>query len=382
VSRWADEAAQLDRDDPLARWRDEFVIPDPDLAYLDGNSLGMPPKRAIDEVTRVMTEEWAGGLIGSWDHWLDLPMTVGDELAPLLGAPAGTVVIHDSVTVDLHQLVHVALALRPERRAIVVPSDDFPTIRYVVDGIAGATGHDVRHAVEDLDDVAVVVRSLVDYRTAETLDLAAETARYHDAGALVVWDLSHAAGVLDLDLTDAEVDLAVGCTYKFLNGGPGAPAFSFVSEHLIGEVDPPLRGWFGARDQFEMSDRYEPRPDVGRLLLGTPGILGLTAARVGIGITADAGIGAIADKARRLTGLALEMCDDLGLTSTTPHDPGRRGAHVAVVHPAAQALTDALARDHGVIADFRTPDVVRLGCSPLTTRFTDVARALTTLARL
>jgi kynureninase len=255
VSRWADEAAQLDRDDPLARWRDEFVIPDPDLAYLDGNSLGMPPKRAIDEVTRVMTEEWAGGLIGSWDHWLDLPMTVGDELAPLLGAPAGTVVIHDSVTVDLHQLVHVALALRPERRAIVVPSDDFPTIRYVVDGIAGATGHDVRHAVEDLDDVAVVVRSLVDYRTAETLDLAAETARYHDAGALVVWDLSHAAGVLDLDLTDAEVDLAVGCTYKFLNGGPGAPAFSFVSEHLIGEVDPPLRGWFGARDQFEMSDR-------------------------------------------------------------------------------------------------------------------------------
>jgi kynureninase len=382
VSRWADEAAQLDLDDPLARWRDEFVIPDPDLAYLDGNSLGMPPKRAIDEVTRVMTEEWAGGLIGSWDHWLDLPMTVGDELAPLLGAPAGTVVIHDSVTVDLHQLVHVALALRPERRAIVVPSDDFPTVRYVVDGIAGATGHDVRHAVEDLDDVAVVVRSLVDYRTAETLDLAAETARYHDAGALVVWDLSHAAGVLDLDLTDAEVDLAVGCTYKFLNGGPGAPAFSFVSEHLIGEVDPPLRGWFGARDQFEMSDRYEPRPDVGRLLLGTPGILGLTAARVGIGITADAGIGAIADKARRLTGLALEMCDDLGLTSTTPHDPARRGAHVAVVHPEAKALTDALARDHGVIADFRTPDVVRLGCSPLTTRFTDVARALTTLARL
>jgi kynureninase len=376
-------AEELDAVDPLAGWRDRFLIPDPDLAYLDGNSLGMPPRAAVPEMARVIEEEWAGGLIGSWEHWLDLPQRVGDLLGPLLGAAPGEVVVHDSVTVNLYQLVHAALALRPDRTVIAVDTGDFPTDRYVVDGIARATGRSVRHEVDDvvdLDDVGVVVRSLVDYRTAGLVDLAAETERARRAGALVIWDLSHAAGAVEVDLRGAGAELAVGCTYKFLNGGPGAPGFSFVATDLIDTVRSPIEGWFGHRDQFAMGPEYEPRADIGRLLLGTPGILGLTAARVGIETVADAGIGAIAAKARGLTAFALDRALQLGLDSPTPSDPRRRGGHVSIRHPFARHITDRLAEDHGVIADFREPDLVRLGCSPLTTRYTDVERAVAAIA--
>jgi kynureninase len=375
-------AEELDAADPLAGCRDQFLIPDPDLAYLDGNSLGMPPRAVLVEVARVIGEEWAGGLIGSWEHWLDLPQQVGDLLAPLIGASPGEVVVHDSVTVNLYQLVHAALALRPDRRVIAIDASDFPSDRYVVDGIATATGRSVRHDVEDLDDVAVVVRSLVDYRTAALADLVAETARARAAGALVVWDLSHAAGVVEVDLHAAGAELAVGRTYNFLNGGPGAPGFSFVAQHLVEQVRSPIQGWFAQHDQFRMGPVFDPRPDIGRLLIGTPGILGLTAARVGIETVAAVGIEAIAAKARRLTGYGLQRAAELGLRSPTPTDPARRGGHLSISHPHAEAITRRLAADHGVLADFREPDLVRVGCSPLTTRFADVERAVAAVGKL
>lgn len=375
-----DEAADLDRADPLAALRHEFHIPDEELAYLDGNSLGMPPKRTLDRLDGLVREEWGRGLIRSWEAWLDLPQRVGDLLAPLIGARAGEVVVHDSTTVNLYQLVRAARRLRPDRRAIAVDHRDFPTDRYVVDAIARADGLSVVDGFDDLDRVAVVVRSMIDYRTAEICDLATETERARSAGALVVWDLSHAAGVHPIGLHRAGAEFAVGCTYKFLNGGPGAPAFSYVASHLLDDLDEPFHGWFARAEQFGMGPDFVPRDDIGRLLIGTPGIIGLEAARCGIEITAEAGIDAIRAKSVLLGRFGLRCCEHLGLTTSTPVDDDRRGGHLCVHHPSARAVTGALADHDAVLADFREPDVIRLGCSPLTTRFADVARATIAIA--
>jgi kynureninase len=239
----------------------------------------------------------------------------------------------------------------------------------------------VRHGFDDLDDVAVAVRSVVDYRTAEVVDVVAETARARAAGAMVVWDLSHAAGVVLVDLHAAGAELAVGCSYKFLNGGPGAPAWSYVATHLQAQLSQPIWGWFAQTDQFAMGPTFTPRPDIGRLLLGTPSILALAAAEEGIGLSAEAGIDAIAVKASALTGFGIEVCDALGLATSTPRDPLRRGGHLNVLHPDARRLVPALA-ERKVITDFREPDVVRIGCSPLTTRYVDVYDGLVALADL
>jgi kynureninase len=387
------DALALDAQDPLARWRDEFVIPDPDLIYLDGNSLGRTPKRTIDALHRVV-DQWAGDLISSWwEHdWLSLALTVGDELAPLLGAGPGEVAVHESTTVGIFQQVNVALDLALDlsrdragddgrRRVIAVADGDFPTDRYVVEGIARLRDVDVRRNLDDLDGVDVVLRSLVDYRTAEVTDLVGETERARSAGAVTVWDLSHAAGVLELDLPGAGVDLAVGCTYKFLNGGPGSPAFVFVSERIHDRVTQPIWGWFAQDDQFAMERPFDPRTGVGRMLNGTPPVLGLTAAREGIGLSVEAGIGPIADKARSLTGFGIDLADQFGLDNVTPREAHRRGGHVAIRRPDAGALHTALA-ERKVVIDRRDPDILRFGMSPLTTRYTDVFDAFDTLARL
>ncbi len=338
IERAAAEA--LDAADPLARWRERFVTP-AGLVYLDGNSLGMTPIGALERLQTVAGGEWAEGLIRSWDHWLDLPRRVGDRVAPIIGAAPGSVVVHDSTTVNLYQLVHAGLAQAGDG-ALAVDAGDFPTDRYVVAGIAAATGRQLRTSLDDLDGVAVVVRSAVDYRTAERTDMVAETARATAAGAVTVWDLSHAAGAVEVDVVAAGVDLAVGCTYKFLHGGPGAPAWAYVRPGLA--VEQPIWGWFGQAAQFDMGDAYEPHGDVRRLLLGTPGILGLAAAEVGIGHVADAGMAAIAAKGRALTRLALELCDELGLDSQSPLDDARRGAHVAVRVADADAVHATVTR--------------------------------------
>ncbi len=384
VSR--DDALALDAADPLATWREQFDLTaggggGHELIYLDGNSLGRTPLRTFQRMDEVLRDEWASGLIRSWDEWVHRPQEVGNLLAPLIGAQPGEVIVHDSTTINLYQLVHGAMALRPDRKVLAIDQDDFPSDRYVVDGIAAATGRTVRYGFERLDDVAVIVRSVVDYRTAEVVDVVAETARAHDAGAMVIWDLSHAAGVLAVDLGAAGAQLAVGCTYKYLNGGPGSPAFTYVAHDLQPRITQPIWGWFSQQDQFAMGPTYTPRTDIARMLIGTPSILALTGAEVGIGLSAAAGIDAIAAKARALTALGIDLCDRLGLSTCTPRDELRRGGHISVVHPDARTLTGRLI-ERGVIPDFREPDLVRLGMSPLTTRYVDVFDGIKVLADL
>ncbi len=378
------DAAALDADDRLAPWRDEFVIP-ADLVYLDGNSLGMTPTRTSGAVRKVVEEQWPTDLITSWwEHdWLNLPLTVGDELAPIIGARPGEVVVNESTTVCLFQLVNVAIDLTGHDAPVIAVADtEFPTDRYIVDGIARLRPSvTVRRGLDDLAGASVVVRSLVDYRTAELHDVRAETARARAAGAVTVWDLSHAAGVVAVDLADSKVDLAVGCTYKFLNGGPGAPAFSFVRTELHDRVTQPIWGWFGQRDQFAMDNPFDARAGIGRMMNGTPSVLGLTAARAGISVTAEAGIDAIASKAAALANYALDLASELGLTCSTARPPASSGGHISILHHDAVALQQRLA-DRNIIVDKRDPDVLRVGLSPLTTRFVDVHVALTALAEL
>lgn len=378
IDRAAAEA--LDAADPLAAFRDRFYIPNDKVIYLDGNSLGMPPKRTLERLREVYENDWATGLIRSWDHWLDLPQRVGNTLAPLIGADAGEVVLHDNTTLNVYQAVHAAIAMRPDRRVIAISPDDFPTDRYVVDGIAAATGHSVRADFDLLDDVAVVVRSAIDYRTAALVDVAAETARAHAAGAMVVWDLSHAAGAVEVNLRSCGAQLAIGCTYKYLNGGPGAPAWTYVARELHSTIRQPIWGWFATENQFAMGPKFQPRADIARMMLGTPSILALVAAECGVSLSAEAGIAAIQAKGRKLTEFAIELCDQFGFSTPTPRDPLRRGNHVAIEHAEAKAIVRELAvRD--VIFDFREPNIIRAGCSPLTTRFVDVFDGVSAIAR-
>ncbi|MEY4362000.1 MAG: hypothetical protein RL391_1306 [Actinomycetota bacterium] len=377
------DAQDLDARDSLASYRNEFHIPDPELIYLDGNSLGRTPKRTIERLKQVVETEWAGDLILSWDHWLDLPRRIGDRMSAIIGSRPGEVVVHDSTTLNLYQAVHIALGLRADRKVLVVAEDEFPTDRYVVEGIAADHGLSVRALAPDmnLDDVAVIVRSVIDYRTAEIADVKAFTDRAREAGALVIWDLSHTAGAIEFDVHSMGVELAVGCTYKYLNGGPGAPAFTFITRDLQPMAEQPIRGWFAQKDQFAMERPFEPHDDIRRVLLGTPNILSLVAAEEGIALSARAGMKAIDAKGRALTEFGLQVCDHFGLRTSTPRDPQRRGHHLAVHHPDAKQLLGELA-DNKVIADSRPPEILRLGLSPLTTRFTDVWDGLQILDRL
>ena len=398
----ADPAA-LDAADPLGPFRRRFVIPDPGLVYLDGNSLGRPPLRAIERVARVATEEWAGQLIRGWDHWLDAPRRVGDLLGTgLLGAQSDEVAICDSTTVDFYRLASSALDARPARRTIVTDRANFPTDRYVLEGLArdrdrriawldpdpvdGPTADEVA-AVLDAHpgDVALVTLSHVNYRSAAIADLPAITRLAHDAGALVLWDLSHSAGSVPVGLGEHGVDLAVGCTYKYLNGGPGAPAYLYVRADLQAELRNPIQGWFGQAEQFEMGQGFHAMAGIGGWLTGTPGMLGLAAAEEGIRVSVEAGIDAIRTKGIALTEYAIALHDahlaPLGFTLGSPREAARRGSHVAVRRADARDLTRRLIAA-GVLPDFRAPDSIRLGLSPLTTSFADVARGIGILAEL
>ena len=398
-----DDPADLDAADPLGSFRRRFVVPDPDLVYLDGNSLGRPPLRAIERVARVATEEWAGELIRGWDHWLAAPRRVGDLLGTgLLGARTDEVAICDSTTVNFYRLASAALDARPGRRVIVTDRANFPTDRYVLEGLARDRGRDIAWldpdpvdgpTVAEVDavlaahpgDVALVTLSHVNYRSAAIADLPAITALAHDAGALVLWDLSHSAGSVPVGLAEHGVDLAVGCTYKYLNGGPGAPAWLYVRSELGAELRNPIQGWFGQTDQFEMGQGFRPAPGIGGWLTGTPGMLGLAAAEEGIRVSVEAGIDAIRAKGIALTEYAIALHDawlgPLGFTLGSPRDAARRGAHVSVRRGDARALTGQMIAA-GVLPDFRAPDSIRLGLSPLTTSFGDVRRGIAVLADL
>jgi kynureninase len=395
-----ERARAMDLADPLAPFRARFAIPDPALVYLDGNSLGRPPLAAIEAVERVAREAWPRDLVRGWDDWIDMPLRVGDLLGTrVLGARPGEVVVTDSTTVNLHRVASAALDARPGRRAVAIASSEFPTDRYVVEGLAAARGLTIRwldgDPVEGVvpadiervldDDLALIVLSHVNYRSAAIAELPAITARARDAGAFVVWDLSHAAGAVPVELDASGADLAVGCTYKHLNGGPGAPGYLYVRTDLQAELRPPIQGWFAQTDQFAMGPRFERRPGIGGWLVGTPGIIGLAAAEAGIALTAEAGVEPIRAKGIALTEFAIEMLDawlaPLGCSLGSPRDTARRGAHVAIRHPDAKRLTaDLIVR--GVIPDFREPDSIRIGVSPLATSFEEVWLGLDALRRL
>jgi kynureninase len=397
------DPAALDAADPLASFRDRFVIPDPDLIYLDGNSLGRPPLAALERLARVAAEEWAGELIRGWDHWLEAPLRVGNLLGTeLLGARPDEVALCDSTTVDFYRLASAALDARPGRRFVITDRANFPTDRYVLEGLArdrdreiawldpdpvdGPTTTEIGAALAaHPDDVALVTLSHVNYRSAAIADLPGITTLAHDAGALVLWDLSHSAGAIPVELAAAGVDLAVGCTYKHLNGGPGAPAYLYIRADLQAELRNAIQGWFGQADQFEMGQGFRPRPGIAGWLTGTPGILGLAAAEEGIRLSTEAGIERIRAKGVALTEYAIALHDahlaPLGFELGSPRDAARRGAHVSIRRADARDLTRAMIAA-GMVPDFRAPDSIRLGLSPLTTTFSEVHRAIEGIGRL
>ncbi len=380
-------AAQLDAADPLAPYRERFVIADDLVAYFDGNSLGRLPIATRERLESFVASEWGVDLIRGWaDRWVDLPVVVGDEIGALVGAASGQTVVADSTSVCLYKLLHTACDLRPDRTEIVVERSGFPTDRYLVESVARARGREVVF-VDDPTDLAaavgertaVVVLNHVDYRSGLLLDLPGLTATITAAGALSLWDLCHSAGVVPIDLDAAGVDLAVGCTYKYLNGGPGSPAFLYVAQRHLAEARQPIEGWWSAADLFAMGDVYEPAPDIRRMLSGTPAVAGIIAVREGVRLTAEAGIDTIRAKSIALTQHALDLIDRYGLESSTPRDATARGGHVTVRHPQARAVT-AAAAERGVVPDFREPDLVRLGFSPLSTSFAEVEAGLGVIA--
>ena len=386
------DALALDAADELAPFRDRFVLDDDGPLYLDGNSLGRLPSATVARLRGVVEQEWGAGLIGSWSSsWIELPRTVGDRIATsVVGARPGEVLVCDSTSVNLYKLARAALdAAAPSGRTVVVTDrGNFPTDRYVLEGLAD----DVRWVDADPDadaiaeatssgDVALVSLSLVSYASGALLDLEGITAAAHARGALVLWDLSHAAGAVPIDLEGAGVDLAVGCTYKYLNAGPGAPAFLYVREELQSRLTQPIHGWFGAADQFAMGPDYVPAPGIDRFAVGTPPVLGLAAVDEGVALLGEAGIERLRRKSLAATGLLLALADAAGFDVATPRPDDRRGSHVALRHPEAWRLCRALIEELGVIPDFREPDLIRFGVTPLYTRFVDVWDAMDRLRR-
>ena len=387
-------AAELDASDPLRAFRDRFVI-DPDIVYLDGNSLGCLPRSTVARLERLVAQ-WGERGVRAWDEgWLELPLEVGDRLGEaVLGAAPGQTVIGDSTTVCFYKLVSAALDARPGRTEIVTDVGNFPTDRYVLEGLARARGieivwldgepHPDDVAARLGPDTALVTFSHVSYRSAHIADMAQVNKIADDAGALMLWDLSHSAGSVHLSLDGDHAPLAVGCTYKYLNGGPGAPAYMYVSRELQSELRQPIWGWLGRRDPFEMAPGYEVAEGMRGFLSGTPPILALSAVDEGVRLVAEAGIDAVRAKGVALTELATALADarlaERGISVASPRDPANRGAHVALAHPQARELCARLV-EAGVIPDFRRPDVIRFGLSPLTTRFVDVWDGIDALGR-
>lgn len=393
-----DAAAELDTRDPLRDFRERFVI-DPALVYLDGNSLGCLPRTTVARLERTVAQ-WGERAVRGWDDgWLELPVEIGDRLgASALGAASGQTVIGDSTTVCFYKLACAALDARPDRRQILTDLDNFPTDRYVLEGLARARGLELVWLQGDPGggptpeevgarigpDTALVTFSHVSYRSAHIAEMAVINRLVDEAGALMLWDLSHSAGSVPLSLDGDQAGLAVGCTYKYLNGGPGAPAYMYVRRGLQSELRQPIWGWLGRRDPFEMAPGYEVAPGMQGFLSGTPPILGLAAVDEGVRLIAEAGIDAIRAKGVALTEFAVTLAEALlaprGVSVVSPRYPERRGAHVALAHPEARQLCARLI-DAGVIVDFRRPDLIRFGLSPLTTRFVDVWDAVVALRR-
>ncbi len=385
-----DEARALDSDDPLQRFRERFLLPE-GLIYLDGNSLGALPRAAAERQRRVVDHEWGASLIRSWnDHgWIDAPARIGAKIAPLMGARASEVIVADSVSVNIFKLLTAAAALSPERRVILSEAANFHTDLHVASGAAGLMGMELRVVDRgDLEaavgqDTNLLLLTHVHFKAGFRFDMAAVTARAKAAGARVVWDLSHSAGAVPLHLTRDGAELAVGCGYKYLNGGPGAPAFVYVAEQLQEQLRPGLCGWMGHAAPFAFTDHYEPAPGISRFLVGTPPMLSLLALESGIESFDGVDMNAVWAKSIALfdlfARLAQERCPELDCIS--PPEPERRGSHISFRHPHAFELCQALIAD-GVIGDFRSPDVIRFGLTPLYLGFEDIWAAVERMAAI
>lgn len=391
-------AAELDREDPLGHYREHFIGTDTAVSYLDGNSLGRPLKRTAEDIATFIRDDWGGRLIRGWDEqWLGLPQSIGDQLGrAVLGAAPGQTIIADSTTVVLYKLIRAALAAvaDPDRNELVLDTENFPTDRYLVEGIAleegltlrwiqadpaaGVTVEQVRQATGPR--TAVVLLSQIAYRSGHLADLPAITAAVHDAGALVVWDLCHSAGSVEIALDSAGADFAAGCTYKYLNGGPGSPAFAYVNQRHLASLNQPIWGWMGRKDAFEMAAGYEPAAGIRGFLSGTPAIFGMLAMQGTLDVIEEASMAAIRAKSEKLTAFAVEVFDawlaPLGAELASPRNPAERGSHITIDHPDFTKATVQALWDRDVIPDFRAPRGIRVGLSPLSTSYREVLRGM------
>jgi kynureninase len=390
-------ARRLDAEDALASFREAFVIADPDLIYVDGNSLGRLPRRTVERMRTAVEVEWGHDLIRGWNAgWYQAPAWVGEKIAQLVGAGPGQVVVSDSTSVNLFKLTMTALAKRPGRGCIVSDVLNFPSDLYILQGCTRLLGdrHHL-HLVPSADGItvdqqalfdamdertALVTLSHVTFKSGFLYDAAAVTERAHQVGALVLWDLSHSVGAVPVELDRWGVDLAVGCTYKYLNGGPGAPAFLYVRRGLQEEALSPIWGWFGQRSPFDFDLEYERAEGVGRFLVGTPPILSLLAMESALDLLLEAGLKGIRRKSVRLTSYLVYLVDTvlapLGFALGSPRDPARRGSHISIQHPEGYRINRALIEEMGVLPDFREPDNIRLGLVPLYTSFAEVWEAV------
>jgi kynureninase len=392
-------AHRMDLADPLASLRDAFAMKAGANLYMDGNSLGRPPARSAAVVAAAL-DAWRDDLIIAWRKWIHLPHEIGDAIArSVVQARPGEIVVGDSTSVNLYKAAAAALGARGGRRTIVTSDDNFPTDLYVLQSLCAqgslelkvlpadpVRGLDLARLASGVDaDTALVCLSHVAYRSGALLDMRRATRIAHDAGAPILWDVSHSAGAVEVPLEDSGADLAVGCTYKYLNGGPGAPSFVYVRRSAQARLRQPIWGWFGHRDQFAMAPAFEPADGIEAFLVGIPAILSTVAIGPGVALIAEAGIERLQAKGRQMTELIVALADAWlaphGFGIASPRDAGRRGSHVALRHPEARSFVRALIA-RGVVPDFRPPDLIRLGPAPLATRYVDVWDALDTLRQL
>jgi kynureninase len=396
-------ALALDASDPLAKYKQAFQISDPDLCYLDGNSLGRMPLASIKAVNDFLTQEWGKELVDGWAHWIDEAQAAGNLLGrATLGAAEGQTLVQDTTSVNFYQLCNAAIKARPGRKTVIIDSSNFPTDRYILDGIAkdlglklitlnndglGGPGQvDVDADCELItpeilepflnDDVALVTLQVIHYRSGSRPDVKAITELVRKHGGLVVWDASHAGGAIDLQFDEWGVDLAVGCTYKYGNSGPGSPAWLYVNKSIQSQVLPTIQGWFANDKQFEMGPFFEPAENIRRFQIASPSIMGIRAMQASYSMIEEAGMKAISQKAALGTGLILALYDawlaPLGFSLLTPRDHNKRGGHITVGHPDAKKIAAAMRSMTNTIPDYRTPDSIRLAIAPLPTSYTEV----------
>ncbi len=394
----AEYAKKLDQQDELAYFRDRFVITDPDLIYMDGNSLGRLPKDTITLIQKVVAEEWGKRLIRSWNEgwWLALQERIGGKIAQLVGAQPAEVLIADSTSINLFKLTMAAMRKQSHRKKIITDDMNFPSDVYILQGVCQVLGGDchievvqspdgIHGPVEALDeaiddDTALVTLSHTVFKSAFTYDMKEITAKAHRAGAMVLWDLSHSAGSVPVELNAANADLAVGCTYKYLNGGPGSPAFLYIRRDLQEKMKNPITGWVGQKAPFDFGLQYEPARGLSRFLTGTPPILSIKAIEPGVDLLLEAGMDRLRAKSVHQTEYLIALWEatlaPLRFTMNTPPDPARRGSHVSLGHPEGWRIDQVLIKEMNVLPDFRKPDNIRLGIAPLYTSFMDIHNAV------